>query len=949
MSKLIIILLSLTINYILTQISSDKANPIIPQEIIPGLPLNDLWEEGVFYEYYIDISNYDLDEENIIEIYGKNTEINTYDMDIYLLLTNISDVELIKNNTIKPDIKNKKHKYVIHSKNIKYDVVSKKNYFFLPYKKTEASYNYLIILIKNIFYEIKTYLYTSKRISEINIEQNILNNIFLFNKEIEIRDDIRLYYKINLDNIDLIQNNIYILLSDKNIVLNERGIDVNFYTNFSSLKNYDYNLLVLEKNQFDFSEIFFGIKSKSHYDINNKTTLSIRLDDNYFYYINNKKRINTKLYIDNIKVNRDIFIIENYNTHMAKEQKKYLIIEKLYGNFSLFYYESITDLNFENIDKDNKPDISDVIINLTSLINVYILKCFTPSAFNFEIFSEIEIPEFMPIGLTIKTFLPKKMDFFYDYINLQRLDQFKKYKFQVKILDEDYDFYRTLNLHFHSQGIDKEVDLVEPEKNYTEIFYADDIYYTHYPNFGFGTVNNIFVEYYFTSNKIYTNIAEGNIKLPSRFSSALAFKLNKDLLFDYISLEAKCSEGIHGLYELKLINKDDIEKESNILMVGLPNILMRFSNNIKLTFSNPYDKYVQYEDVFNEDNNYYILLYFNVGSEPVFLNIEYIYNEEINFLPLIKSEMIVPYIEYEILSYKKNFVIKDKVLLNINKCNDKENYILVNYYENNSNIIKETLISESHQIIILDNRYTRTKMILKKESEDNAKKNESTIYPAEYYNKGDILLNYFLIESSIYKELKFTSNFTITYEEEKTWSEIILSWEEYVYRESNDKRIDIATNYSIYILPKNSVVNTICQLYLIPSNKSIVNTTQIKINLEEGEYKIVIIANVINNEMPFEIMYDFIELNIIKKINIVLIVLSSLFGLIAILIILFFFFKQKIISFCKKIKKGKNERYMSINESLTAESEEEDEYEREEEKIKEKNLAEKIMRMINKK
>ena len=101
--------------------------------------------------------------------------------------------------------------------------------------------------------------------------------------------------------------------------------------------------------------------------------------------------------------------------------------------------------------------------------------------------------------------------------------------------------------------------------------------------------------------------------------------------------------------------------------------------------------------------------------------------------------------------------------------------------------------------------------------------------------------------------------------------------------------------------------------------------------------------------MPFEIMYDFIELNIIKKINIVLIVLSSLFGLIAILIILFFFFKQKIISFCKKIKKGKNERYMSINESLTAESEEEDEYEREEEKIKEKNLAEKIMRMINKK
>ena len=99
--------------------------------------------------------------------------------------------------------------------------------------------------------------------------------------------------------------------------------------------------------------------------------------------------------------------------------------------------------------------------------------------------------------------------------------------------------------------------------------------------------------------------------------------------------------------------------------------------------------------------------------------------------------------------------------------------------------------------------------------------------------------------------------------------------------------------------------------------------------------------------MPFEIVYNFLELNIIKKINIILIVLSCLFGLIIILIILFFIFKRKIILFCKKNKKINYERFMSINESIT--ESEEDEYEREEEKIKEKKLAEKIIRILNKK
>ena len=140
-------------------------------------------------------------------------------------------------------------------------------------------------------------------------------------------------------------------------------------------------------------------------------------------------------------------------------------------------------------------------------------------------------------------------------------------------------------------------------------------------------------------------------------------------------------------------------------------------------------------------------------------------------------------------------------------------------------------------------------MLLKETEIKEEEEDDKLMYPADYYKKGDILLNYFIIESSILNELKFTSDLSINYEDG------VLIWKKYIFRYSSNIN-DIATNYSIYILPKNSVVNTICQFYLIPSNKSIINSTEIKIELDEGEYKIGIIARVIEENMNFEILYD---------------------------------------------------------------------------------------------
>ena len=703
-----------------------------------------------------------------------------------------------------------------------------------------------------------------------------------------------------------------------------------------------FNFYIIQKNYSNISEVIFGIKSKNNYNKEKYVNLSIRIDDNLFYHIYSSERENIKIYLENLNCNKDIFIIEDY-LQIDNSNLKSLIIDKLYGNYSLYNFISITDLNFENYEINNKTDISDYILPLSGFLNIYILKCVTPSAFHFEIFTEFEAPKYIYLGQSIKTFFTPS-EYYYGYIHLGYLNESHKYKVKVRIMDYIPNINRTLYCLFHNQNYDYKVEINEPYNVYNEIYYAD---YTDYwfPHFGIKTNYDIYVEYYFTSNQLFKNIAEGRIKIDT-FPSNSALKIRKDIFFDYIFVEVKSEEEIVGLFELKLINNRDIEEESNTLMVGLPNVWMPYSNNFNLTFSNPYSKFDQIADINNLDNYFYLLFtFYTKNSIPVYINIEYINNEQIIDLSPKKSKIILPQTEYEIISYNENYEIKDKVLFNINKCNNLVNYTFINYYENINNIIKETLIVDSHQEILIDNIYYKSKIVFYEESELKSDKiNDSFIYPASYFNKGDISLNYFLIESSILKELKFTRDFNINYENE---TDIKISWKKYVYRESNGNKINIPTNYSIYILPKNSIVNTMCQLFLIPSNKSIINKTEIKIDLNEGQYKIAIIASVIDTEMPFEIMYNILELNVIKKSNITSILFLIFFGIIIILLVLILIFRKKLMSLCgrKKLFNDLN-NLNNANHSMIDYSEEEDNEDEEYEKNK---LTDDLMKFMKKK
>ena len=138
-----------------------------------------------------------------------------------------------------------------------------------------------------------------------------------------------------------------------------------------------------------------------------------------------------------------------------------------------------------------------------------------------------------------------------------------------------------------------------------------------------------------------------------------------------------------------------------------------------------------------------------------------------------------------------------------------------------------------------------------------------------------------------------------------------------------------------------------CQVFLIPSNKSIINKTELKIDLNEGQYKIAIIATVIDKEMPFEIMYNILELNVNKKTNTTLIIILSLLGVLFLLFILFFIFRKKIMHLCgRKTLFNVINDINSTNHSMIKYSEEEENEDEDDERNK---LTEDLMKFINKK
>ena len=648
-----------------------------PKEINHGSLQYDYWSSNNNYEYYINITDYELNEKNILELYYKDI----YGMKIYALLTNES-IDKIEDYTIKPDTQKEEYSYSQY-----YNSSADYYYLFIPFQKDSINQKYFIILfvLKNLYID-EIHFSLSKRIRNIKLVQKD-NNMILFSESLEARNDIHLYYKFEIDkNINLTENNIFFFVDDTSIPI--------FIIDLFSFRMYDNNMFIIEKNKNKIYELYLGVKTVENKFIN----VFVNLNKNDIYFLQDYYRVNQKLYFEQINCDNDFYIIENYYD-LNTDINKYLIINKFYGNYSLQYYNKVKDIINSFTDGKNGIEIND-IINIDGRLSFYKLRCITPTAFNFEYFSNDSIALTLLDGQQYKTYLtPEKILRENNLINLYTWESIKKYKLYISLLGNNIDINQAFNFTISHKDNRKKITLNNQAMEHNEtLFYG----YYNFPELEFDSYG-VFIHYYLASNRLFYNLAEGETMIKEYGIRNFAFKIKKDLSFDYITFEVKSEYMSEPKYELIIIQNENIE--NNRIIAPLPEIKIPESFQIKLKFSNPYNKFDSNKKV-NNNTYYYIIMSFRDLNYyiPTYFNIKYHYNKQITPLAQMNSELIVPGKQYEIYG-DKNYLTKSKILININKCDQSKNYLFINYYENNNNIIHKNNKEKNRENILINNIY----------------------------------------------------------------------------------------------------------------------------------------------------------------------------------------------------------------------------------------------------
>ena len=824
------------------------------------------------YIYYLDISSYSINDENIIQILGSDffiKNLNICEINETIIINNNSDIDIIENYP--------------KSFHIKYKMNPKRYYFEILIKKRKENQKYFTLLIepKLIENNTETEIIVSKKFPQITIRKSEISNGKYFTKTHEMHSKIETFIKYNISNISLENHNLILFVLDKGVS--------SFYIN--NLTNLDKRtkLYIFPKNSTKEKNHIIYLSLLGHV---NKTTFQIMLDNEHdLSYIYSSSRNITNFYLERINCTKDFYIFESYFDSQDKMQKEifYLDINPIYGDYDLYYFYNFFGNILSIFKKDNQ--ILDKINGLKPVNNDLTgLKfvCRNPSLIGVKYLAEninLNISEGKEITCVMEFGKFNK-----NFINISDIN--REYKFYIgfyKINTGD-DIYIS-NIQIDNINSAHNLIVITTNTNKTE--YVKQIYYEKGKEklkYSIQTYNDkTNFKIFLISNQYYLNVVEGLTKINTE-NKAIAVKIRKDIIFDYFIFKAHCfnlSNDIPIHYELKIVNKKDIEKDK--VMQGINIYRYYFQKEIFMKFSNPYNKF---NSRVKEDDYVYLLVEFLIKDEfyPIYIDLRYYYNDKIISIEETKPKIILNKKEYKI--YGNNNVEIDNILININKCKDFNNYSIEAYYENNNNLIFFKNITDKRTLLFHKNIYNNSKIIFYSNESDK----DIFLEKASYYENGDIYMNYFPFNKNLNNLLQITKDYSISYEDINS-EKISFKWNPYLLNAPQE----FPVNYSLYILPQSSPINSICQMSLIPPNISLINEINYNIELPKGKYKISIIASVINNNFPLVTFYDFLNFEVSKRIHIKLIVIISISSLILIIGTSLLFF------FCKKNNKKTNE------------------------------------------
>ena len=842
--------------------------------------LKDKWNMNKSYIYYVDIHSYKMGEENIIQILNENiylmNNITVSEIDESYIFDNNS--EIIKKETYEKE------------NHVKLRLKPKRYYFEVIIKKEHKDQHYFAILIESRLDRdnIEVDITLSNIIQNYIIQNKYISDGNIFSKDYFMDTKIERFYKFTFNNIPLQTSNLVFLIGDKGVS--------NFYINNITSKVRRSKLFIVTKNFTQESDlvIYLSLLGPA-----NKTKLSIMLDDHDILYYYGNDRLLFTLYIEKLNCTKDYYIFEDYTLDEKKENKVYhLDINSIYGEYEMIYYENVGS-NISNIfNPDNETmeilnESSIKKLNIETNSNILKFTCKKPTLLRIKYLDEnVEIK--LKEGKENILHLDKCTDYYKIYKGNQILteDINRKYKLffgYYKLPENSTNILSSLNCDL--KGTYTNDDIYYKNQNVTKEVYYEKSSFTK--KFSIDVKNDdLYFRLYLISNQYYKNIVEGITRIT--FDERIfALKIRKDVVFDYFVFKAYSfnkSNSISLDYDLRIVEKN--EKEHDKVMVGMNPVQHYLKNEIYIRYSNPYDKF---NSKIKEDDYVYLLGSFITQKRffPIYIDFRYYYNNSIITLEPSSPKILENNKEYKIFGGKNESVF-DKVLLNINKCNCSKNYLIKTFYENENNLISVENITEERTFLFHENLFNNTKIILNRdEKEEDGNFNEEKVTEKiPYFNSGDLYMNYFPINEELYNNLKLTKDFSISYED--NYTSTTFKWNDYII--NNYKEYPI--NYSLYILPKTTQINSICQLSLIPPNITLIDQNSYEIYLDKGEYKMSIIASIVNKDFPLTTYYDFLEFEISKKYNIKLIIISACgFVLIVVIVV-------AIIIYCKKKKKN---------------------------------------------
>ena len=837
------------------------------------------WYQNQKYLYFIDIKDYYNSEQNVIEFLGDYKYI-WQNSRIYLSMTNKTEDEIRNGTVIPKNLDTKKNS------SIKKRLCSGQFVYGNTFKKVSKSDSYYLILIEPYFKTKTTNIQISlsKRINNYIITKDNFTVNNTITQTLEVKNTYENFYKFTFEDFSVENQNIILFIKEFNIA--------SYYDERFNIGQFKGNRLYLIQKGSTISKthlVYIGLIGEIL-----EVTLEITILKNDIIFLDSEQRDFLPFYIENIKYDDDKYIIENYSRLNTKDIKEYeLNIIPFYGDYTLTYYNSYNTTDLYNLYNYTNGTIIDKKINIISgTSNFFRLSCTTPCALKFGYIYNKNEDKLQEGDVRINYFDPSII------YSLAINNVNKKYYLFFQLYGDEENFNEEKN-YVKFIYTDIEYDLILLFKNYSKNYRIK--YYNYLRPLSGAKLTyqikmNTLVKFYFVSTSLYNNIIEG-LNIIEYPKTNLAFKIQRDIKFDYISIDIYShneKRDVSVLYDIQLITPSEISPNGNVLC-ELP-VSGKRDKNISLIYSNPYNKYNTFIDL-----DTIVVVTFQIKSTqnafPIFFNIKYFYNNSAINIPYQETKILKTNENYKIFG-NNEYVEKNNIILNINKCNINKNYTIFGYYENVKNIIWKNDIINKRNIIINNNIFNNTNIKLEELNEldpDGNIINNENNNNTNNFTDDEIYMNYFIIGDLYLDFQKITKNYKIKYTNNN--EKVNLKWSPYISKNFGIPELTI--QYNLYIFPENSKINSICQLSLLPPNYTIINETEYDININKGNYKINIIASVVNKELPLFTFYDELEIKVSYGFSIIIFICLS---------ISFIFLITFMILYSKYINSGKKNK-----------------------------------------